>query len=168
MKERCENGGADVVIEAAGADTTFRLAWECARPNGIVTVVALYESAQTLPLPEMYGKNLTFKTGGVDGCDCDETLRAQTVVRENNLKLINEVLESNIDDLCEKVITSSGDEYQGYILNQTLGDEVLFFSIISTRTDSTYTGAPLFVEQMLLQFRFLRKAQKLFPLLIVF
>ena len=22
----------------------------------------------------MYGKNLTFKTGGVDGCDCDETL----------------------------------------------------------------------------------------------
>ena len=30
---------------------------------------------QTLPLPEMYGKNLTFKTGGVDGCDCEETLR---------------------------------------------------------------------------------------------
>jgi len=28
-----------------------------------------------LPLPEMYGKNLTFKTGGVDGCDCEETLR---------------------------------------------------------------------------------------------
>ena len=23
----------------------------------------------------MYGKNLTFKTGGVDGCDCEETLR---------------------------------------------------------------------------------------------
>ena len=22
-----------------------------------------------------YGKNLTFKTGGVDGCDCEETLR---------------------------------------------------------------------------------------------
>ena len=28
-----------------------------------------------LPLPQMYGKNLTFKTGGVDGCDCDEILR---------------------------------------------------------------------------------------------
>ena len=27
-----------------------------------------------LPLPEMYGKNLTFKTGGVDGCDCAEIL----------------------------------------------------------------------------------------------
>ena len=23
----------------------------------------------------MYGKNLTFKTGGVDGCDCDEILK---------------------------------------------------------------------------------------------
>ena len=31
--------------------------------------------AQTLSLPDMYGKNLTFKTGGVDGCDCEETLK---------------------------------------------------------------------------------------------
>ena len=69
------DGGADVVLEVAGADSTFRLAWECARPNAVVTVVALYGKAQTLPLPEMYGKNLTFKTGGVDGCDCEETLR---------------------------------------------------------------------------------------------
>ena len=28
-----------------------------------------------LPLPQMYGKNLTFKTGGVDGCDCEEILQ---------------------------------------------------------------------------------------------
>ena len=69
------HGGADVVLEVAGASSTFRLAWECARPNAIVTVVALYDTAQTLPLPEMYGKNLTFKTGGVDGCDCAQTLR---------------------------------------------------------------------------------------------
>ena len=69
-----EHGGADVVIEAAGAKDTFELAWKCARPNAIVTVVALYEEAQILPLPQMYGKNLTFKTGGVDGCDCGEIL----------------------------------------------------------------------------------------------
>ena len=68
------HGGADVVLEVAGASSTFRLAWDCARPNAIVTVVALYDTAQTLPLPEMYGKNLTFKTGGVDGCDCGEIL----------------------------------------------------------------------------------------------
>lgn len=69
-----EHGGADIVLEVAGADTTFELAWKCARPNGIVTVVALYDKAQVLPLPDMYGKNLTFKTGGVDGCDCEEIL----------------------------------------------------------------------------------------------
>ena len=70
-----DHGGADVVIEVAGSADTFRLAWECARPNAIVTVVALYDAPQVLPLPEMYGKNLTFKTGGVDGCDCAEILR---------------------------------------------------------------------------------------------
>ena len=74
VRAACPHGGADVVLEVAGADSTFRLAWQCARPNGLVTVVALYDRAQTLPLPEMYGKNLTFKTGGVDGCDCEETL----------------------------------------------------------------------------------------------
>ena len=70
-----DHGGADVVLEIAGAEFTFRLAWECARPNAIVTVVALYDKAQSLPLPDMYGKNLIFKTGGVDGCDCEETLK---------------------------------------------------------------------------------------------
>lgn len=70
-----DHGGADVVLEVAGAGDTFRLAWECARPNSVVTVVALYDNPQILPLPDMYGKNLTFKTGGVDGCDCAEILR---------------------------------------------------------------------------------------------
>ena len=37
-------------------------------------MVALYDEAQALPLPDMYGKNLTLKTGGVDGCDCAEIL----------------------------------------------------------------------------------------------
>lgn len=72
--EHSEHGGADVVFEVAGAKDTFQLAWKCARPNAIVIVVALYDEEQMLPLPEMYGKNLTFKTGGVDGCDCEEIL----------------------------------------------------------------------------------------------
>lgn len=75
VREHSNHGGADVVLEAAGAKNTFELAWRCARPNAIVTVVALYDETQTLPLPDMYGKNLTFKTGGVDGCDCEEILR---------------------------------------------------------------------------------------------
>ena len=74
VRETSEHGGADVVLEVAGGKDTFELAWKCARPNAVVTVVALYEEAQTLPLSQMYGKNLTFKTGGVDGCDCAEIL----------------------------------------------------------------------------------------------
>lgn len=75
VKEHSDHGGADVVLEVAGGRNTFQLAWKCARPNAIVTVVALYDEAQSLPLPDMYGKNLIFKTGGVDGCDCAEILR---------------------------------------------------------------------------------------------
>lgn len=75
VAENSNRGGADVVLEVAGTENTFETAWKCARPNAIVTVVALYDKPQILPLPDMYGKNLTFKTGGVDGCDCEEVLR---------------------------------------------------------------------------------------------
>lgn len=74
VRAHSDHGGADAVLEVAGSDETFRLAWQCARPNAIVTVVALYDAPQVLPLPDMYGKNLIFKTGGVDGCHCRETL----------------------------------------------------------------------------------------------
>ena len=74
VRQNSDHGGADRVLEVAGARDTFQLAWRCARPNAIVTVVALYDEPQVLPLPQMYGKNLTFKTGGVDGCDCEEVL----------------------------------------------------------------------------------------------
>lgn len=74
VKEQSLHGGADVVMEVAGGSDTFQLAWKCARPNAIVTIVAMYDKPQMLPLPDMYGKNLIFKTGGVDGCDCEEIL----------------------------------------------------------------------------------------------
>ena len=74
IRELTEGRGADVVIEAAGGKDTFQLAWEIARPNANVVVAAMYEESQILPLPEMYGKNLVFKTGGVDGCYCQEIM----------------------------------------------------------------------------------------------
>ena len=74
VRSHSAHGGADAVLEVAGTPETFRMAWMCARPNAVVTVVALYDGPQVLPLPEMYGKNLTFKTGGVDGCKCAEIL----------------------------------------------------------------------------------------------
>ena len=66
--------GPDKVIEAAGANNTFELAWKIARPNAIVAVVALYEENQVLPLPQMYGKNLTFKTGGIDAIHSEKLI----------------------------------------------------------------------------------------------
>ena len=66
--------GADTVFEAAGGKDTFQTAWKIARPNAVVAVVAMYEEPQVLPLPDMYGKNLVFKTGGVDGSYCREIM----------------------------------------------------------------------------------------------
>nr|WP_272502733.1 zinc-binding dehydrogenase [Brachyspira hyodysenteriae] len=66
---------ADGTIEAAGGENTFELAWKIARPNSVVALVAMYEKPQILPLNIMYGKNLIFKTGGVDAVHSDEILK---------------------------------------------------------------------------------------------
>lgn len=116
--ECSDHGGADVVLEVAGAKNTFELAWCCARPNAIVTVVALYDEAQTLPLPEMYGKNLTFKTGGVDGCDCSEILRLIEQGKIDTTPLITHrfplseieeayrIFENRLDNVIKVAVTS--------------------------------------------------------------
>lgn len=75
VKGFTEGRGADAVIEAAGGKDTFQMAWKLARPNGVVCVEAMYEEPQILPLPDMYGKNLIFKTGGVDASNCGEIMK---------------------------------------------------------------------------------------------
>lgn len=75
IKELTNGRGADAVIEAAGGRDTFQTAWQIARPNASVAIVAMYEEPQTLPLERMYGKNLTFRTGGVDAVHCGELVR---------------------------------------------------------------------------------------------
>ena len=74
IRELTDGRGADTVFEVAGGKDTFQTAWKIARPNAVVVIVAMYEEAQTLPLPDMYGKNLVFKTGGVDGSYCQEIM----------------------------------------------------------------------------------------------
>ena len=59
----------------AGGHGTFDTAWQVARPNGIVSLIAMYEEAQSLPLHQMYGKNLIFKTGGVDASHNDTLMK---------------------------------------------------------------------------------------------
>ena len=75
VKIYTEGRGADKVVEAAGGESTFDMAWKIARANAIVALVVMYEKAQNLPLPDMYGKNLVFKTGGVDATHSDELLK---------------------------------------------------------------------------------------------
>ena len=75
IKKITNNHGADCVVEAAGSSNTFELAWKIARANAIVALVGLYEQSQTFPLPQMYGKNLIFKTGGVDAIHSEKILQ---------------------------------------------------------------------------------------------
>ena len=120
VRTHSDHGGADVVLEVAGGNETFRMAWDCARPNAIVTVVALYDRPQELPLPEMYGKNLIFKTGGVDGCHCAETLELIAAGKLDTTPLIThtyplrdieaayELFENRRDGVIKVAITNEG------------------------------------------------------------
>lgn len=74
IRKVTDGRGADTVFEVAGGGDTFQTAWKIARANAVVVVVAMYEEPQTIPLPDMYGKNLVFKTGGVDGSFCQEIM----------------------------------------------------------------------------------------------
>ena len=75
IKSYTDGRGADIVMEVAGGKDTFQTAWKIARPNATVSIIAMYPEGQMIPLPDMYGKNLTFKTGGVDASKCDEILK---------------------------------------------------------------------------------------------
>lgn len=115
VRSLTEGRGADAVIECAGASGTFELAWRVARPNAVVSVMALYEEDQVLPLPRMYGKNLVFKTGGVDAHCLDRVMnliaagRLDTEILISKRFPLNEALEAYRafeahEDGCLKVV----------------------------------------------------------------
>lgn len=99
IKSLTENRGADGIIEAAGGENTFELAWKIARPNSVVALVAMYEKKQILPLPDMYGKNLIFKTGGVDAVHCKKLLELISQGKINTDFLITHSFD--FKDICE-------------------------------------------------------------------
>jgi len=89
IEEICgEQKGFDCTIDVAGTDESFQMAWKVTRPNGIVSLVAMYEKNQELPLPVMYGKNLTFKTGGVNAVNCDYLIKLIKAKKISNRELI--------------------------------------------------------------------------------
>lgn len=117
VRDMTDGRGADAVVEAAGGSNTFEMAWRVARPNAVVVISAMYEGPQTLPLHEMYGKNLVFKTGGVDAANLDETMKLVEEGRIDTSCLIskryalNDILEAyrafeaREDDCLKMVIT---------------------------------------------------------------
>ncbi len=118
VEKESEHNGADVVIEVAGTEESFEMAWQAARPNAIITIVALYDKPMVLPLPDMYGKNLIFKTGGVDGCDCEEILSlisqgkidtTPLITHKYSIKDIDEaykIFENKMDDVIKIAIVN--------------------------------------------------------------
>ena len=92
-----EQKGCDATVEVAGSDESFQTAWKITRPNGIVSIVAMYEKNQEFPLPLMYGKNLIFKTGGVDAVNCDYLIELIKDKKISTNKLITH--EFNFEDI---------------------------------------------------------------------
>lgn len=117
VRNMTEGRGADAVVEAAGGSNTFEMAWRIARPNAVVVISAMYEGPQTLPLHEMYGKNLVFKTGGVDANNLDKTMslvkdgRIDTSCLVSKRYPLNDILEAyrafeaREDDCLKMIIT---------------------------------------------------------------
>lgn len=103
IKALTQGRGADGVIEAAGTQQSFEQAWKIARPNAIIGVIALYEENQILPLPQMYGKNLTFKTGGIDAIHSDKIIELISQGKINTDFLITHTYKlENIENAYEQ------------------------------------------------------------------
>lgn len=117
VRSLTDGRGADRVFEAAGGRDTFELAWRVTRCSGTVCLIAHYEEdPQKLPLRQMYGKNLVFKTGGVHANACDETLR---------------LIEAGILDTCPLIthtIALSG-ALEGYRIFEAMEDHVIKVAI---------------------------------------
>lgn len=60
--------GVDVVIEAAGTEEAVNLALLMARYEGVVSLLSVYAGPMTVPMQEMYKKNLVIKMG-VQKCE---------------------------------------------------------------------------------------------------
>lgn len=106
---------------ATQAKQNHQISWRIARPNAVVVVSAMYENDQTLPLPSMYGKNLIFKTGGVDATGLEEPLslieqgRIDTSCLISKRYAFNDILEAyrafeEHEDGCLKVVITPWEE----------------------------------------------------------
>ena len=162
IRELTEGRGADTVFEVAGGDTTFEMAWQIARPGAIVVIVAMYEEPQILPLPDMYGKNLIFKTGGVDGSFCQEMmdltacgkLDAEFLITgvSASPEKVREVVEDRLRDEIRRGVQTI--QYQVVTLMTTNGQApfvTVFMYLNEARTPQEKHDLAMIVEETLRQ-----------------
>ena len=95
IKNLTSDRGADKVIEAGGTKESFKMSYKIARPNAIIGIVALYDQDMTLPLPKIYGKNLTFKTGGIDAIHSEKLINLISEGKINTDFLITHTFKLN-------------------------------------------------------------------------
>jgi alcohol dehydrogenase len=69
-------GGVDAVIETAGTAQTLQMAFEMARPGGVVSNVAIFPGPVELPIPAITVKNITFRSG-IQFCEGVEEILPQ-------------------------------------------------------------------------------------------
>lgn len=121
-----ERGLADETMDASvmsldAIETAVRNMTEGRGADAVVVISAMYEGPQTLPLHEMYGKNLVFKTGGVDAANMNETMKLVEEGRINTICLVskryalNDILEAYRafeahEDGCLKMIITPWEE----------------------------------------------------------
>jgi len=75
VAELTDGLGADVAIEAVGVPATFELATRLVRPTGRVAVVGVFGEPASLHLEDLWIRNVTIRTGLVDGSSTPNLLR---------------------------------------------------------------------------------------------
>ena len=55
--------GADATIEAVGIEPTYKMALDCVRPSGVVSVIGVFEKPQELKMDELWIKNIKLHMG---------------------------------------------------------------------------------------------------------
>jgi len=75
IKELTGGRGADATIEAVGATPTFNTALDVVRPGGNVSIIGVFEGPTSLPMHELWIKNIRISMGLVNANRIPELIR---------------------------------------------------------------------------------------------
>jgi alcohol dehydrogenase len=91
--------GADVTIEAVGVEPTYKLALDAVRPGGNVSLIGVFEHPVSLPMNELWIKNIYISMGLVDMNNMDQLLnliakgKINMKFLQTHVKPLNDIME---------------------------------------------------------------------------